>query len=52
MGVINEIREKAKSKLKTIVLPEFEDERILEAASIIEKEKIANVILLTKDKID
>ncbi|MBM3245641.1 MAG: phosphate acetyltransferase [Candidatus Omnitrophica bacterium] len=52
MGVVNQIREKAKSKLKTIVLPEFEDERILEAASIIEKEKIANVILLTKDKID
>jgi phosphate acetyltransferase len=52
MDTIEKIRQKAKSKLKTIVLPEYDDERVREAAKIIEREGIAKVLLLTKDKID
>lgn len=52
MDTILKIREKAKAKLKTIVLPEYDDERMIEAARIIEKEKIANVVMLSKDKVD
>ncbi len=52
MDTITKIRSKAKAKLKTIVLPEYDDRRVVEAASIIEKEGIARVLLLTKDKID
>ncbi len=37
---------KAKQTLKTIVLPEGDDERVLEAAYLLTKEKIAKVILL------
>ncbi len=51
MDIIERIRAKVCLNLKTIVLPEYEDKRTLEAIKIIEKEKIANVILLTKDKI-
>ncbi len=52
MDTIGLIRGRAKSKLKTIVLPEYDDERVVEAARIIEREKIANVLLLTKGKVD
>lgn len=52
MDTVGLIHERAKSKLKTIVLAEYGDKRVVEAAKIIEKEKIANVLLLTKDKID
>ncbi|MEW6100722.1 MAG: phosphate acyltransferase [Candidatus Omnitrophota bacterium] len=52
MDVITKIRNLAKAKLKTIVLPEYEDKRILEACGIIEKEGIAKVLLLSQDKID
>lgn len=52
MDVIERIRQKARSNLKTIVLPEYEDKRVAEAAAIIEKEGIAKVILLSKDKFD
>lgn len=38
--------EKAKHEIKTIVLPEGEDLRVLEAAHIINKEKAAKVIVL------
>jgi phosphate acetyltransferase len=41
-----EMKEKAKLKNKTIVLPESHDERVLKAAEILVKEKIANVILV------
>ncbi len=37
MDTIAKIRQKAKSKLKTIVLPEYDDERVIEAAKIIEE---------------
>jgi phosphate acetyltransferase len=49
MDTIELLRNRAKSKLKTIVLPEYYDKRVVEAAGIIKKEGIANVILLTKE---
>lgn len=52
MGTIEYIREKAKSKLRTIVLPEYNERRIIEAAAIIEKEGIAKVLLLSPERID
>lgn len=51
MNTVEEVRLKARSKTKTIVLPEYEDSRTLEAFRVIEKDKIANVLLLTEDKI-
>ena len=52
MDAIAKIRDKARADLKTIVLPEYDDARVVEAARIIEKEGIARVLLLSKDKID
>jgi len=52
MNAIEKIRQKARERLKTIVLPEYNDKRVVEAASIIEKEGVAKVLLLTPDKID
>jgi len=52
MDTVEKIRSRARAKLKTIVLPEYNDPRVVEATGIIEKEGIANVLLLTKDKID
>ncbi|MCK9602936.1 MAG: phosphate acyltransferase [Candidatus Omnitrophica bacterium] len=52
MDTITKIRNKARSQLKTIVLPEYEDSRVVEAAKIIEKEGIARAILLTPDKVN
>lgn len=46
MGFIETIKEKAKADLKTIVLPETNDIRTLEAAHKVLEEKIANLILL------
>ena len=46
MNFIESIKERAKSNKKTIVLPETMDERVLEAASKVLKEGIANVILV------
>jgi len=46
MGLIESIKIKAKQKLRTIVLPETEDERVLKAAELVLKEKTANVILI------
>jgi len=51
MDIIQKIRAKAAGVSKTIVLPEYGDSRTLEAVKIIEKNKIANILLLTKDKI-
>ena len=52
MDIVQILREKAKKNLKTIVLPEGEDRRVAEAASRIEAEKIAKVIVLTKDTLE
>ena len=46
MSFIDDIKNRAKSDIKTIVLPEASDKRIVEAASIALKEEYANIILL------
>lgn len=46
MNPIKEIRDKAKKNIKKIVLPESEDDRILEAGFIAAREKIAKVVFL------
>ena len=51
MDTIKKIRDRARATLKTIVLPEYEDVRVQEASQIIEREGIAKVLLLTKDRI-
>ena len=52
MGFIDEIKAKAKSCKKTIVLPEAYERRTLDAADMILKEDIADLILIgNKDKI-
>jgi len=51
MDVINQIRAKAKSSTKVIVLPEYNDARIQQAAKVIEEEGIAKVVVLSPDKI-
>lgn len=46
MGFIDVIKERAKKNIKTIVLPEAEDKRTLEAAHTILAEGVANIILV------
>lgn len=48
MDLIKKFREKASSDPKRIVLPETDDERVLQAARIIIKEKIAKLVFLGK----
>ena len=50
MSFIQEIKEKAKADLKTIILPEATDPRILKATEIIKKEGYAKIILIGKEK--
>ena len=50
MSLLDQIKEKAKAKAKTIVLPEGTEERTLRAVPILVKEKIANPILLGDPK--
>ncbi|MFI3241269.1 MAG: phosphate acetyltransferase [Alphaproteobacteria bacterium] len=45
-GYLRELADRAKLLNKTVVLPEGDDIRVLEAAHIINKEKIAKIILL------
>ena len=53
MSLIDDFKEKAKKNPKTIVLPESDDERILEAAKQATEEGLAKIILLgKKDKIN
>ena len=47
-GIIKKIIDEAKKNLKTIVLPESTDKRVLEAANEASKEKIADIILVGK----
>lgn len=52
MGFIDVIKERAKKNIKTIVLPESNDRRTLEAASRVLAEGVANIILVgNKDEI-
>jgi phosphate acetyltransferase len=46
MGFLEQIIERAKADVKTIVLPESTDLRVVTAASMISKQGIANVILI------
>ena len=46
MAFINQIKERAKKDIKTIILPESTDIRILKATQIVKKEQYANVILI------
>lgn len=47
--LLDDIKSKAKNLKKTIVLPESHDERVLKAAEILTKGKIASVITLGKE---
>lgn len=51
MKLIEEIRSQAQKCKKTIVLPEAHDERILKAAEILEKEGLAQIILVGNPEI-
>lgn len=50
MAFIDGIKEKAKQNVKTIILPESEDIRVLEGASKALREKYANIILIGDEK--
>lgn len=51
MELIKEILEKAKNNVKTIALPEGDEERTLKAAEQIVKQKIANLILIGNEEV-
>lgn len=50
MAIIDNIKNRAKQEIKTIVLPESEDKRVLEAAVIANSEGIANIVLVGNAK--
>ena len=50
MSFIEQIKQRAKQEIKTIVLPEATDARILEAAQIIKEEWYAKVILIGNEE--
>ena len=50
IGFIDVIKEKARADKKTIVLPESEDRRVLEATATILKEGLANVVLIGNEE--
>lgn len=53
MSFIEEIKQRAKRQIKTIVLPEAEDIRILKATQQVLKEKYANIVLVgNQEKIE
>jgi phosphate acetyltransferase len=52
MDAIKKIRKQASVNIKTIVLPEYNDSRTLEAAGIARKEGLANPVVLTPEIID
>ena len=52
MDFINKIIERAKKDKKKIVLPEYMDRRIIEAANIILKEDIADIIIIGRNEFD
>ena len=49
MSFIDEIKNRAKNEIKTIVLPEATDKRVIEAATIALQEEYANIILLGEE---
>ena len=50
MGLIDSIKENARKELRTIVLPESEDERVLQATEIVLNDKTANVVLVGNEE--
>lgn len=50
MAFIDEIKERAKKEIKTIILPEAEDIRVLKATEKVLTEKYANIILIGNEK--
>ncbi len=46
MNIMDSIKKQAKENVKTIILPESMDERVLDAAEIITKEGLAKIILI------
>ena len=52
MGTVTKIRAQARKKIKSIVLPEYNDQRVIEAARIIQGEGLAKVTLFTEDMVD
>jgi phosphate acetyltransferase len=50
LQILDEIKDKASQRKKTIILPESHDERVLKAAEILAKEKIVSVITLGNEK--
>lgn len=48
--IIDDIKERAKNKHKTIILPESEDERVLDAGILATKEGIANIIIIGNEE--
>jgi len=48
-SIMTKLREQAKTAPKRIIFPESDDERVVEAVKFIEREKIAEPILLTHD---
>ena len=51
MSFIDDVKNRAKSNIKTIVLPEASDKRVVEAASIALKEAYANIVLLGDENV-
>jgi len=52
METITKIRVQARKNVRTIILPEYGDKRTVEAARIIQQEKIAKPLVLTPEMID
>ncbi len=52
MEALNRIRNLAKRRVMTIVLPEYDDKRTIEAERIVLEEKIAKPLVLTPEMID
>ena len=50
MNFIDTIKQRARNNIKTIVLPETEDIRVLQAAEKILKEGFANIVLIGKEE--
>ncbi len=50
LELLNQIIDKARSKKKTIVLPESHDERVLKAAEILNKKNIVSVITIGNEE--
>ena len=50
MSFIEEVKTRAKKDIKTIILPESEDKRVLEAASKVNQQGFAKVILLGNEE--